>query len=122
MESSSAPDVDLKKVGRVADLPDNASPIQLSTEGRYGDKGFVVAAILYRYDQRGIVLDGGADGWLSDRKAVGHIFLASGCDIPGADAGRARAIVCLGTARRSPSSRARWRTTPAQLRSWDKAE
>src|SRR6476646_11902087 len=57
-------DVDLKKVGQVADLPDNASPIQLSTEGRYGDKGFVVAGrILYQYDQGTwnewrIVLDG----------------------------------------------------------------
>ena len=65
-------DVDLKKVGQVADLPSDASPIQLSTEGRYGDKGFVVAGrILYQYEQGTwnewhIVLDGGADGWLSD--------------------------------------------------------
>ena len=45
-------DVDVKKVGLVADLPDNASPIQLSTEGHYGDKGFVVAGrILYQYEQ-----------------------------------------------------------------------
>jgi len=47
-------DVDLKKVGQVADLPDDASPIQMTTEGRYGDKGFVVAGrILYQYDQGG---------------------------------------------------------------------
>jgi hypothetical protein len=65
-------DVDLKRVGRVADLPVDASPIQLLTEGRYGEKGFVVAGrIIYQYDQGTwnewhIVLDGGADGWLSD--------------------------------------------------------
>jgi uncharacterized protein DUF4178 len=65
-------DVDLKKVGQVADLPADASPIQLMTEGRYNDKGFVVAGrIIYQYEQGTwnewhIVLDGGADGWLSD--------------------------------------------------------
>jgi len=65
-------DVDLKTVGTVADLPVNASPIQLATEGRYGDKPFVVAGrIVYRYEQGSwnewrIVLEGGRDGWLSD--------------------------------------------------------
>jgi len=65
-------DVDLKKVGVVADLPLDASPIQLRTEGHYGDKHFVVAGrILYEYEQGTwnewhIVLDGGIDGWLSD--------------------------------------------------------
>ncbi len=65
-------DVDLKKVGVVADLPIDASPIQLSTEGLFGDKHFVVAGrILYQYEQGTwnewhIVLDGGIDGWLSD--------------------------------------------------------
>jgi hypothetical protein len=82
-------DVDVKKVGQVADLPDNASPIQLATEGHYGDKGFVVAGrILYQYDQGGwnewrIVLDGGADGWLSDaQNALAVSFLTSGLAIP----------------------------------------
>ena len=65
-------DVDLKKVGVVADLPPDASPIQLSTEGHYADKNFSVAGrILYQYEQGTwnewhIVLDGGIDGWLSD--------------------------------------------------------
>jgi hypothetical protein len=65
-------DVDLKKVGVVADLPPDASPIQLTTEGQYGDKHFVVAGrIAYQYEQGTwnewhIVLDGGIDGWLSD--------------------------------------------------------
>jgi len=65
-------DVDLKKVGVVADLPLDASPIQLLTEGTFDDKHFVVAGrIMYRYEQGTwnewrIVFDGGADGWLSD--------------------------------------------------------
>ena len=65
-------DVDLKKVGVVADLPLEGSPIQLLTEGHYGDKNFIVAGrILYQYEQGTwnewhIVLDGGIDGWLSD--------------------------------------------------------
>jgi hypothetical protein len=65
-------DVDLKRVGVVADLPLDASPIQLLTEGHYGDKHFVVAGrILYAYEQGTwnewhIVFDSGIDGWLSD--------------------------------------------------------
>lgn len=65
-------DVDLKHVGLVADLPPDASPIQLLTEGRYRDKAFVVAGrIAYQYEQGTwnewrIVLDGGVEGWLSD--------------------------------------------------------
>lgn len=76
-------DVDLKKVGVVADLPMDASPIQIGTEGRYGDKGFVVAGrILYRYDQGTwnewrIVLDGGSDGWLSDAQNEYAVSLKS---------------------------------------------
>src|SRR6266404_3781016 len=31
-------DVDLKKVGQVADLPPDSSPIQINTEGKYGNK------------------------------------------------------------------------------------
>src|SRR6202161_1073447 len=47
-------DVDLKKVGQVAALPPDSSPIQLNTEGIYRNKAFVVAGrILYEYDQGG---------------------------------------------------------------------
>jgi uncharacterized protein DUF4178 len=65
-------DVDLKKVGTVADLPPDASPIQITTEGRYGDLSFVVVGrIIYEYDQGNwnewhIVFNNGRDGWLSD--------------------------------------------------------
>jgi hypothetical protein len=79
-------DVDLKKVGVIADLPIDASPIQLGTEGRWEDKGFVVAGrIIYEYEQGGwnewrIVLDGGADGWLSD--AQNDLAISFRVDMP----------------------------------------
>src|SRR6202030_4423416 len=65
-------DVDLKKVGRVADLPPDSSPIQLNTEGIYDNKAFVVIGrILYEYDQGGsnewhITMNDGRSAWLSD--------------------------------------------------------
>jgi hypothetical protein len=65
-------DVDLTKVGEVADLPANSSPIQLGTEGVYGNKSFVVAGrIIYEYEQGNwnewhLMFNGGRSGWLSD--------------------------------------------------------
>src|SRR5437016_6387034 len=65
-------DVDLEKVGEVADLPADASPIQIGTEGIFQNKGFVVIGrILYEYQQGGwnewhIVYNDGTSGWLSD--------------------------------------------------------
>lgn len=85
-------DLDLRKVGLVADLPDNASPIQLLTEGRYGDAGFVVAGrIIYQYEQGGwnewhLVLDGGKDGWLSDaQNELAVSFRVDASKLPTAD-------------------------------------
>ena len=65
-------DVDLKKVGQVADLPPDSSPIQLLTEGVYRNKAFVaVGRILYEYDQGSwnewhITMNDGKSAWLSD--------------------------------------------------------
>jgi hypothetical protein len=65
-------DVDLKKVGEVADLPPDVSPIQINTEGVYQSKSFVVTGrILYEYDQGGwnewhLAMNDGASAWLSD--------------------------------------------------------
>jgi Domain of unknown function (DUF4178) len=65
-------DVDLKKVGEVADLPPDASPIQVGTEGTYQNKSFVVVGrIMYEYEQGGwnewhIVFNDGSSGWLAD--------------------------------------------------------
>ncbi len=65
-------DVDLKKVGEVADLPQDASPIQIGTEGVYQNKAFVVIGrIIYEYEQGGwnewhLVYNDSSNGWLSD--------------------------------------------------------
>jgi hypothetical protein len=65
-------DVDLKKVGQVADLPPDSSPIQINTEGVYSNKPFVVIGrILYEYDQGGwnewhAMMSDGRSAWLSD--------------------------------------------------------
>lgn len=79
-------DVDLKKVGVVADLPPDVSPIQLQTEGVYKNKSFVVIGrILYEYDQGGwnewhVMMNDGSSAWLSDAQnefAVTSSFNAS---------------------------------------------
>ena len=65
-------DVNLEKVGEVADLPFDSSPIQIATEGIYRNKAFVVVGrILYEYEQGGwnewhLVYNDGSSGWLSD--------------------------------------------------------
>jgi hypothetical protein len=68
-------DVDLEKVGEVADLPEDASPIQLQTEGQFNGKNFmVVGRIAYsweqgRWNEWHIVFSDGVSGWLSDAQA-----------------------------------------------------
>lgn len=65
-------DLDLKNVGKVADLPPDPSPIQLLTEGTFKGKKFeVIGRIVYEYEQGGwnewhIVFSDGTSGWLSD--------------------------------------------------------
>jgi hypothetical protein len=65
-------DVDLRKVGQVADLPPDSSPIQIGAEGMYRNQGFVVAGrIIYDYDQGSwnewhILMGHGTSSWLSD--------------------------------------------------------
>jgi hypothetical protein len=68
-------DVNVEKVGTVADLPADASPIQIGTEGAFGTKGFIVTGrIQYAYDQGSwnewhLILSDGSSGWLSDAQA-----------------------------------------------------
>jgi hypothetical protein len=75
-------DVDLKKVGQVADLPPDSFPIQLNTEGIYHNKAFVVGGrIVYEYKQGGwnewhIVMNDGTSAWLSDAQAEYAISFA----------------------------------------------
>ena len=65
-------DVDLEKVGEVADLPADASPIQIGTEGIYQNKSFVaIGRIMYEYEHGGwnewhVVYNDGTSGWISD--------------------------------------------------------
>src|ERR1700726_2232941 len=76
-------DVDLKKVGQVADLPPDSSPIQINTEGKYGNKAFVVVGrILYEYDQGGwneghVMMNHGTSAWLSDPQSEYPLSLSS---------------------------------------------
>src|SRR6185436_10131377 len=69
-------DVDLEKVGTVADLPPSSSPIQIATEGVYRKRPFVVIGrILYEYEQGGwnewhVVFSDSESGWLSDAQAA----------------------------------------------------
>jgi len=65
-------DLDLQKVGQVADLPLNSSPIQIGAEGVFGKRAFsVIGRIIYEYDQGNwnewhFVTNDGTSGWLSD--------------------------------------------------------
>jgi len=69
------PDVDLEKVGEVADLPPDVSPIQLLTEGIYRDLSFqVVGRIIYEYElgawnEWHCMTHKGGSLWLSDAMA-----------------------------------------------------
>src|SRR3954470_20739288 len=82
-------DIDLDKVGQVADLPPNSSPVQIGTEGVYGKRSFVVIGrIVYEYDQGNwnewhLVMNDGASGWLSDAQLEYAVsFAASGQTLP----------------------------------------
>ncbi len=82
-------DVDLEKVGQVADLPPNSSPIQIGTEGVYGKRTFVVIGrIIYEYDQGNwnewhLVTNDGVSGWLSDAQLEYAVtFAAPGQNLP----------------------------------------
>ena len=82
-------DVDLQKVGQVADLPPNSSPIQIGTEGVYGAHSFVaIGRIIYEYDQGSwnewhLMMNNGTSGWLSDAQDQYAVtFAAPGRKLP----------------------------------------
>jgi hypothetical protein len=81
-------DVDLRKVGQIADLPPNSSPIQIATEGVYNRQAFVVVGrIIYEYDlgtwnEWHIVMNN-ASAWLSDAQDEYAVtFAAPGRNLP----------------------------------------
>jgi hypothetical protein len=65
-------DIDLQKVGEVADIPVDASPIQINTEGIWNNKPFtVVGRIIYEHDlgvwnEWHLLFSDNTSGWLSD--------------------------------------------------------
>jgi Domain of unknown function (DUF4178) len=65
-------DLDLERVGQVATIPDDASPIQLGTEGIYRNRAFqTIGRIVYEYEQGRwnewhLIFNDGQSGWLSD--------------------------------------------------------
>jgi hypothetical protein len=80
-------DIDLEKVGMVSDLPPTSSPIQLGTEGRWQQDGFVVVGrIVYHYDRGGwnewyLRTMRGGSAWPSD--AQGDLAISAPAKQPG---------------------------------------
>jgi hypothetical protein len=87
-------DVNLEKVGKVADLPPDASPIQIGTEGQFRNKAFlVVGRILYEYEQGGwnewhVVFNDGGSAWLSDAQAQYAVSVLAQAPTPLPSAGQ----------------------------------
>jgi hypothetical protein len=82
-------DLDLKKVGKVADLPPDSSPIQIGTEGVFNKESFTaVGRIIYEYElgtwnEWHLITNRGASRWLSDAQNVFMVSaLATGKPIP----------------------------------------
>ena len=86
-------DLNLEKVGVVADLPPDSSPLQIASEGTYGGKTFVVVGrILYEYEQGAwnewhILFSDGKSGWLSDAQAEYAVSFLTAPPAPLPDAG-----------------------------------
>jgi hypothetical protein len=65
-------DVDVERVGEVADLPPDSSPIQIGTEGVWQNQAFIaIGRIIYEYElgswnEWHLVMNNGSSGWLSD--------------------------------------------------------
>lgn len=127
-------DVDLKRVGEVADLPPDSSPIQIGAEGVYRNKPFVVAGrILYQYEQGGwnewhLILNDGSHGWLSDAQSEFDVsfLLPSPGPLPAAKAvSRGQEFHWHGVTYQATSlTRAHYRGVQGELpfEYWDKSE
>jgi hypothetical protein len=85
-------DVNLERVGVVADLPADASPLQTASEGIYRNRAFVlIGRIIYEYEQGGwnewhAIFNDGTSGWVSDAQANYAVtFLTPMANLPPAD-------------------------------------
>ena len=127
-------DVNLEKVGVVADLPSDASPVQIGTEGVYRGKSFqVVGRILYEYEGGGwnewhIVFNDGKSGWLSDAQLEFDVsFLTAPPEPlpPGGQIQRGRQFIWAGARYEVTSvTRAHYRGVQGELpfEYWDKSD
>ena len=124
-------DVTLERVGKVADVPDDASPIRIGTEGVYGAKGFeVVGRIVYEYElgawnEWHLAFNDNSSGWLSDAQLEYAVtFLAPAQALP-SNAARGKTFSWNGDEYEVTTlTRARNRTVEGELpfEYWDKAE
>lgn len=81
-------DVNLERVGTVGDLPPDPSPIQIGTEGVWGNRAFTaVGRIIYEYElgswsEWHLIYQDGASGWLSDAQL--EYAISAKAEIPAA--------------------------------------
>jgi len=127
-------DLDLTKASEVADLPEDASPIQLGVEGIYRNKAFlVVGRIIYEYElgtwnEWHLVFSDNSSGWLSDAQLDYAVTMLSnpGQALPAANAvARGQAFQFHGVPLSVTSlTRARYRGVEGDLpfQYWDKTE
>ena len=127
-------DVNLEKVGVAGDLPREASPIQIGTEGVYRNKAFqVVGRILYEYEDGSwnewhIVFNDGTSGWLSDAQLEYDISFQTALPEalpPGDQIARARQFRWGGTRYEVTAvTRAHYRGVAGELpfEYWDKSD
>lgn len=127
-------DLDLLRVGEVGDVPHDASPLQIGTEGLYENKSFeVVGRIVYTYEHGGwnewhLAFNDSSSGWLSDAQleyAVSFLFQPD-TSIPSlADVPRGKSFTWDGrTYEITTVTRAHYAGVEGELpfEYWDKAE
>jgi hypothetical protein len=124
-------DVDLEKIGQVAEFPSNGSPIQIGTEGVYGKRAFVaIGRIAYEYDQGRwnewhLMMNDGASGWLSDAQLEYAVsFAFPGQNLPAACEVGQQYTWNYQTYTVSTITKARYCGVEGELpfRSWDKSD
>jgi hypothetical protein len=85
-------DVDLEKVGELADLPPDASPLQIGTAGEFDGRGFaIVGRIRYEWEQGNwnewhLAFHDGGNGWLADAQLTYAVSFERPGEAPAVDA------------------------------------
>lgn len=78
-------DMNLEKIGEMAELPEDLSPIQIGTTGRYNRNKFYVAGrIIYRWsdgiwNEWYLLFDNGKDAWMAE--AQGEFIISYPIDL-----------------------------------------